>query len=155
VYLWLVKHPVLGIHGMYDWIYRTPPPPLPQMQQSILARGIQELFAHPAQQNISNTKQWCDWLKIQINYNTTRDIGSLAEVRLTLLTKHINHTSLSKTQPIAPLCTTIGRILPYIIFRSYVRYTFQVDYGPLSFDVQRDLPFFAVEIYVIQKQNQA
>jgi len=36
-----------------------------------------------------------------------------------------------------------------------VPYTFHVDYGPLSFDVQRDLPFLAVEIYVIQKQNQA
>jgi hypothetical protein len=73
--------------------------------------------------------------------------------RLTLLTQHISRTSLSQPQLIAPLYATIGRILLllYIIYK----YTFHVDYGPLSFDVQRDLPFLAVEIYVIQKQNQA
>jgi hypothetical protein len=51
---------------------------------SVLARGIQEHFAHPAQQNINNTKQWHGWLKIQINDNTIRDIESLAEVKVSI-----------------------------------------------------------------------
>jgi len=42
---------------------------------SVLARGIQVFFAHPAQQNISSTKQWRDWLKIQINLTHLGTLG--------------------------------------------------------------------------------
>jgi hypothetical protein len=53
----------------------------------------------------------------------------------------------------------IGRILLlfcFILFSDLLSVTFSpVLFGPLSFDVQRDLLLFAVEIYVTQKQNQA